>query len=118
MVDGDLPDPESACRRQNRNETVQLTIETDFPEYSRPITLHAAVVIVQLDPRPPAHQPVEDSAGKDLVPRIVADLLPAADHVLAQGEGVQKAWNLGRVVLQVCIEREDDIAVSSVKAGR
>ena len=56
--------------------------------------------------------------GQDLVPRIVADLLPAADAVEPFVDLGQEAGDLARVVLQVGVERDDQVAAGGVEAGR
>ena len=60
---------------------------------------------------------VEDAAGQDLVPGIVADALPAADDVVAIGDGAEKTGNLGGIVLQVGVEGQDHVAAGRVEAG-
>ncbi len=53
------------------------------------------------------------------MPGIVAHALPAADHVGAVlFQGTQEARNLGRVILQIGIEGQDDLAARGMKASR
>src|SRR5262249_45369438 len=101
MVDLDLADLEAAGRGQDRHATVQLAIEAHLAEDRGGVALHAAVVIVQLDAGQPAHHAVKHAAGPDLVPGIVPPPLPAADHVLALGQGRQEARDLRGIVLEV-----------------
>src|SRR5439155_19303753 len=111
---------EATSRGQHGNEAVQLAVELHFVEDLRAVTLHAAVVVVQLHAGQPAHHEVEDSTREDLVPGVVAFSLPAADHVepagvlvagqlLAVCQGRKKAGNLGRIVLQVRVQRQYNI---------
>src|SRR5262245_57398494 len=81
VVDLNLAHTEAAGRRQHRDEAVQFTVELHLAKDLRAVTLHAAVVIVQVDAGGPAHHGVEDSAGEDLVPGVEARALPAADNV-------------------------------------
>ncbi len=83
-----------------------------------PVELEAAVVVVQAAAAHAADHPVEDPAGIDLVPGIVPGLLPAADHVVALLELGQKSRNLGRVVLEVAVEREDHVAPGGLERRR
>ena len=45
---------------------MQLAVQTNLAEYLGPITLHAAVVVVEPDAGQPAYQPVEHAAGPTL----------------------------------------------------
>src|SRR5262249_15486995 len=92
-------------------------IETDLAEDLRSVALHAAVVVVQPDARETADEPVEDPARQHLVPRIITFALPTADDVVLGGEGIQKAGDLGRVILQVGVHGEDGIAASVGETG-
>jgi len=60
-----------------------------------------------------AHEHVEDTARPDLVNRIVADTLPSADDVQPFIHLREKARDLLRIVLQIAIERENDVVRSS-----
>ena len=44
------------------------------------------------------------------MPRIVPHLLPTADHVQIVAELIEEAGNLGRIILQISIHRDDDVA--------
>src|SRR4029077_8162882 len=103
---------------QDRNEPVQLTVDADLPQDLAAVELESAVVIVEPAARQAADDPVENPAGIDLVPGVVASLLPAADHVEAPFELDQEARDLGRVVLEVAVECEDQVAASGLEGGR
>src|SRR5262249_948336 len=68
MVDLDFADGKARRGGEHRNEAMQLAVEPDLAKNLGTVTLHPAVVIVQFDAREPAHQPVEDTAWKNLVP--------------------------------------------------
>src|SRR5262249_14299113 len=118
VPDHDLADLVAARGRQHRDEPVQLAVEPDLAEDLGPVAFHGAIVVVQVKPGEPAGPAVEDLARPDLVPGVVADLLPAADHVEAAVQGGEEAGDLLRVVLQVGVEGEDDVAAGGPEAGR
>src|SRR4051812_30398076 len=118
MLDLDLADTEPSAGGQHRNETVQFTVEPHLAKHLGAIALHPAIMVVQTDPGYPADQPVEDPAGADLVPGIVAGALPTADHVAAGVQGRQETRNLVRIVLQVGVHRKDDVAAGRAEASR
>ena len=93
--------------RQHRHEAVQLAVEPHFGKYFAAITFQPAIVVVQPHARQPTHQPVEGPRGKHFVPRIVPHFFPAADHVVSRGQHGKQFRNLGRIVLQIGVERDD-----------
>ena len=118
VVDDDLAHLPAAGGGQHGHEAMQLAVEAHFVEDFAAVALEAAVVVVQLHAGQPADEPVEDARRADLVPRIVADLLPAADAVEAAVDLGQEAGDFARIVLQVGIERDDQFARGRVKTGR
>ena len=74
MIDRDFADAEAARRGQHRDEAVQFAVEPHLAKHLGAIALHAAIVVVQFHAGEPADQPVEDAAGQDFVPGIVADV--------------------------------------------
>ena len=89
---------------QHRHEAVQLAVEPNFVHHLAAKRLQAAIVVVQMDARQVADQPVEHARRQHLVPRIVPLVLPAAHDVEAFVELGQQAGDLGRVVLQVAVD--------------
>src|SRR6185437_4907508 len=79
--DGDLAHAKTAGVRQNRHEAVQFAIQPDLAKDLAAVTLHAAIVVVQPDAGQLADHPIKHARRQDLVPRVVANLLPAADYV-------------------------------------
>ena len=90
VADHDLADAEAAGVRQHRDEPVQLAVDADLIEHGAAIELEAAVVVVQVAAGHRADHPVEDAAGVDLVPGVVAGLLPAADDVVPFSSSARK----------------------------
>src|SRR5262249_38839382 len=124
VVDLDLTDAEAAGGGEDGDEAVQLAVELDLAKDLGAVALHAAVVIVQLDISQPAHHAVEDPAGEDLVPGVTPDPLPPGDDVerlavlAALIESGEEARDLRRVVLEVGVEREDDLTPGGTEARR
>ena len=118
MADLDLAHAKSAGVRQHRDETMQLAVDADLAQHLAAVELEAAVVVVQAAAGERAHQPVEYPAGINLVPGVVAGLLPAADDVIALFEPVEKPRDLGRIVLKVAVQGEDQVAPGCLKRGR
>src|SRR5262249_16878390 len=85
MIDLDLADAITARRRQHWDEAMQLAVKPHFLEYVGAIDFHAAVVIVQPHAGQPTDHSVENAARADLVPGIMADAFPTADHVIFAG---------------------------------
>ena len=63
---------------------------------------------MQFEAGHPPGEPVEDQRRECLGEGVVAQLLPAADHVLSSLQRLQKARNLFWIILQIGIEREHD----------
>ncbi len=105
MLDDDLADLEPAGVRKYRHKAMQLAVQAHFVKDLAAVSLHAAIVVVQPDTGYGADHPVEHTRRINLVPGIMADLLPAADNVEPQIHVREKLGNLVRVVLQVSVER-------------
>src|SRR5438270_757893 len=63
MSDRQFAHAETAGRRQDRDETVQLAVEPHLGEHLAAIAFEPAVMVVQIDSSEPAHEPVEDTRG-------------------------------------------------------
>ena len=118
MMDLDLADAKAAGMSQHRHEPVQLAVDVHLANHLGAVELEPAVVVVEPAAGQAADHPVEDPAGEHLVPRIVTGLLPAADHVGPLVEPAQEAGDLGRVVLEVGVEREDPVAPRCLESRR
>src|SRR5262249_15710829 len=100
------------------DKAMQLAIQPYFAEDRGAITFHATVMIVQPHPCQPADREIEDAARDDLVPRIVAHALPAADHVEAVVHACEGARDFMPIALQVRIESQDNVAARGPKTRR
>src|SRR5204863_6249546 len=81
-------------------------------------SLKSGAKIVKVDSRKLAHHPVRDAAGQSPgQPGILPFHAPAADDVVAFRHGDQKLRDILRVVLQVPIHGDNDVALRKVKSG-
>ena len=69
----DFRDPKAASVSQDRDKPVQLAIDADLPQDLFPVNLEPAIMIVQATATHSADHPVEEAAGVNFVPRIMAD---------------------------------------------
>jgi hypothetical protein len=73
---------------------------------------------VQAQTRDAPRHPVEDLRRDTPGERVAAPCLPAADQVEPLVQLREQARNLGRVVLEVGVDGDDDVAVGVCEAGR
>ena len=118
VVDGQLRDAEAAVVREHGDEAVQLAVEPQAVHDLGAVGLQAAVHVVQVHAGEGAGDAVEDAREDAPRERIAPARLPAGDEVEALVELREQPRNLGRVVLQVAVDRDDGVAVCLVEAGR
>ena len=105
-------------RGEDGDEAVPLAVEVHAGEHAAPVGLERAAVVVQLD----ARQPRDEGVGR---PRrqaarhqgVLALAPPAGDDVVAFVELGEQHRDVGRIVLQIGVERHDDVAARGVEAG-
>src|SRR6266550_4551531 len=83
----------------------------------RPVGLEAAVHVVQAHARERARHAVEDAREQTPRDRVASMRLPAGDEIEAFVQLGEEAWDLYRIVLQVPVDRHDDLTVRLVEAG-
>ena len=93
---------------QHRDVAVQLAVELHALHDLRAVGLEPAVHVVEAHARDRARDRVEDLRRDAARQRVAALRLPAGDEVEALVELRQQARDLGRVVLQVAVDRDDD----------
>ena len=113
MVDLDLADAEAARSRQHGDEPVQLAVEPHLAEHLGPIALEPAIVVVEMA-RPVSQLTIQlkTRLGSTLCQGSCRAPLPAADDVDLPSSVREEPGNLGRVVLEVAVEGEDDLAAA------
>ena len=98
---------------------MQLSVELEAGQHLSPVSLECAAVVVQVDPGDARDQPVGDARGQGSIDEPISSFAaPAADDVVALVEARQQRRDIERVVLQVAVERHDDVGARHVKAGR
>ena len=118
VIDGQLGDAEAEVVRKHRNEAMALAVQPHVVEHLGPVRLQAAVHVVQLDPRRQPRRGVVDPRDEAPDERVVPVALPARDDVEAVVELRQEIRDLGRVVLQIRIHRDDHVAGGDVDSRR
>jgi len=74
---------------------------------------------VNVDTTQLGHQPVCDARWETAQPEVVNALLaPAANDVVALSNLLEEGRDIGRVMLQIAVHRNDVLAARMVKAGR
>ena len=82
------------------------------------VGLEPAVHVVQAEAGDPAGDRVEDPRRHPAAERVAPLRLPAGDEVEALVELGEQARDLGRVVLEVAVDRDDDVALGLREPGR
>ena len=72
---------------------------------------------MQPQAREPARDRVEDPRGDPAAEWVASLRLPPRDEVEALVELGEQSWDLGRIVLQVAVDRDDDLALRLLEAG-
>src|SRR4030095_7461112 len=101
---------------EQRDETVQLSIDSDFTDNLDSIPFQPAIVVVELQPARKPNHPVKNPARNHFVPGIEAAPLPAVDKIEPDFKLTKQTRYFGRIVLQVCIERDNEIAAHRCKS--
>src|SRR6056297_3154197 len=81
MMHDNFADGPAARGCQHRHKPMHLAIQVNLVENLAAVALKTTVVIMQLDTCQTPYEPVKDARWSDLVPRVMAHLLPAADHI-------------------------------------
>ena len=118
VVDRQLGDPVPAVVREHGDEAMQLAVEPQALHDLRAVGLQPAVQVVQPQPGDAARDPVEDLRGEAAAERVAAVGLPAGDEVESLVELRQQPRDLGRIVLEVGVDRDDDFALGVREPGR
>ena len=118
MVDRQLCDPKAAVLRQHRYEPMELAVEAHAVNDLRPVRLQPAVHVVQAQPGHPPRDPVEDSRQESPTEWVAAVRLPARNKVEPFVELDEQPRNLRRIVLEICVDRDDDLTAGQVEPRR
>ena len=117
MVDRQLRDPVAAVVREHGDVAVELAVELHPFHDLGPVGLEPAVHVVEPDAGDPARDGVEDLRRDPPRERVAPLRLPAGDEVVPLVELGEEPRDLGRIVLQVAVDRHDDVAGGLAEAG-
>ena len=114
--DGLFDDLEALPADEGRDEAVQLAVEADALDDFAAVGLEGRAEVVDRDLDQLLHHPVGHPGGELAQDGVVlAVLAPAADDVVALVQLGQELGNLGRVVLEVAVHGNDDLAPGLVE---
>src|SRR4029453_17216842 len=117
VVDRQLGDAISAVVGQYREEAMELAVDPQVSRDLASVGLQAAVHVVQAEARHSPDDAVEDARGQSAGERIPPPGLPAGDEVEALIELREETWDLGWVVLEIRVDRDNDLAGGMPEAG-
>src|SRR5258708_20538256 len=96
---------------------MQLAVERNRFADVTPVSFESGAEVVNVDTAQFCHQPVCYPGRNAPYPEIVdAHLTPTADDVITGRDLFEKHWNVGGIVLQIAIHRNDVFAAGMVKA--
>ena len=110
VVHRDLGDAVALVRGEDRDEAVQLAVQPHALDDLGAVGLQPAVHVVQPHTGDERVRPVEHAREQAPRQRVVAAGLPAGNEVEALVELREELGDLGRVVLEVGVDRHDDLA--------
>ena len=111
VVDRHLGDPVAAMVGEHGDEPVQLAVEPQAAHDLGAVRLQAAVHVVEVDAGDPAGDRVEELRRDPAAQRVASLRLPAGDQVEALVELGEQLRDLGGVVLEVAVDRDDHLAL-------
>ena len=118
MVDDDFGDLGAVPLRVDGEEAVHLAIEPDALDDLAPIRLQRAAEVVQAHAAHEGDEAVgHDARGVALDGVVLAVLAPAAHDVEALFELGEQERDVGGVVLEVAIHRDDDVTAGEIEAS-
>ena len=118
IADGNFDDPGSVETGEGRNKPMKFAVEIDVLENLGAIGFEGGAEVAQFDAGRAGHQPVGDTRGKLAGDGVVdAVLAPTAGDVVAFFDLLEEGWDVFRVMLEVAIERDDNLTLSFVESG-
>ncbi len=97
---------------------MHLAVELDVLDDLAPIRLQRAAVVLEHHAGHPGDQGVRDQRGKPArEPWIFAVAPPTADHVVTLVQLGQQQPDVARIILQIAVEKDEDVAAAVLDAG-
>src|SRR5215204_1585368 len=116
-ADEQLSDAEATVVRQHRQVAMKLAVHVQVLDDLAPIDLEPTVHVVEPNAGHEARHPVEDPGQRPARPRIAPVGLPARHEVIALLELREQARDLGRVILEVGVHRDDGVTAGMRESG-
>lgn len=118
MIDRLLADFRTVPLRINGQEPVHLSVEAHPFDHFGPVSFERTPEVVQLHAGNGRDKAVGQNAGQVALQRIVfAVLAPAGTNIVALFNPGQQLRQIRRIVLQIAIHRNNDIARSKIETG-
>src|SRR6266550_1868502 len=97
---------------------MHLAVELDVLDDFTPIGLERAAIVPEPDAGHPRDQGVRDQRRKPArEPRILAVPPPTADHVVTLLQLGYQQPDVGGVILEIAVEKDEDVAATVLDAG-
>src|SRR4051812_2268243 len=98
---------------------MQLAVELDVLKHLASVGLERAAIVVQGYAGSPGDTAVGDSRWQRAAQeRVLPILAPAAHNIIPLVELLQQPWNIGRVVLEIGIDRNHHVAARAREPRR
>ena len=117
VVDRHLGQRYSDPARQGGDKAVHLAVQLDVLHYFTAIGAQRATRVVQFDAGCAGDQLVGQCRGEFANEIVLAVPPPSGYQVIPLGHGVQQLGDVGRVVLKVRIQGDNDLAPGKIKTG-
>src|SRR6185369_12081811 len=116
VLDRNFRDRRTRPAGECRNKPMQLSVELQLFDHLATISLECRPEVMQLQTTQFRHQPICDAAGKSSRdPSILPLITPAADNVVAFAEFRDECRDLGGIVLEIAVHRNDDFTAREVE---
>ena len=118
VADGNFADGSPIPTCKSRDEAVHLAIERDVLDDLAAIGLEGGAKVVNIDAGELCHEPIGAARGDAAHDEVVnAFLAPSGDDVVALFELFDEGGDVVRVVLQVAVHGEDELAGGMIETG-
>src|SRR5262245_30726974 len=114
---GDLDDARTGPRRVSRDEAVHLAVQLHVVEHVTAVCLEGAAVVVKVNSSHARDEPVGEPRRNLATERVMPLFAPAAYDVVPLLQLVQQALDVDRVVLQITVHEDQDLALTVLNAG-
>src|SRR3954447_525665 len=117
VIHGQLGHAEAEMMREHRDEAMALAVELDVLEHFGAVRLKPAVHVVELHTGRYTSRAVVDLRDEAPHEWVLPVALPTGHEVIALVELREQIGNLGCVVLEIGVHRDDDVALCDGDPG-